>query len=961
MEESPRPSSEDNDASYSGSEEGFAAVDFSDVDFDVGAENSTVEKVQVDLTNRAQCDLNAISVEQSVAMGHWTGLDQYCASCPTSCLAEIVSLLAAGQYAEVLLTSSAQRLFWSGICHSTPSQSVSMQIRKRVFEQGSSITACVELELIGVAALNLFLQSNYTGPMLDNNSETLSMTNPHDCFKDQLCFNGEMTVIKNEEKDEKLSHSGKHSRFHNGVLSELAVEGCWPCQVCNHPYYLLVARSILLSLADPTRSAWTYPVGGNASDTVDTVQPSASFVEFASLLSSAPIWCARSAVTHQRLLQGHEATTTLWNEVTDLYQRAFDKFCGLRGSPEPDLDAAKLFLELGIAHHQFDRPGKGKSAFLDAQLRSGLSIHVTGSEGRRTKYQKKATAQMLVKASSATATTLRVGTINDGDLPTSAIKEQMVEHSEDGILLDRIRFEDDKENEVANLSLLDQAILLAMCLDVKNSNPSDGLTAEEMGAYLARVLDHHDDWMLYSTALLERAWLEFERSHTRERAVLQMQALADQQTDRLSITQSTRKSIEESAPVQDRLRMLHYIVYPPRWSILQDLADRYAALGIVTSAAELYSEIESWDDAVDCYRRAGKVSTAEKIVRERLEIMETPRMLKALGDLTDNPTHYERAVSLSNGRFADAYVALGAYHFNNGDLAKAEIHYEQAVKVRPLLSHVWFRLGTVAMQLDHWDAALKAFSMVVQQEPEEAEAWANVAAIHMHKKQPSQAYPALVESLKHNRNNWRVWVSKLYTCLDLAKYDEALLACNMLLDLREMNSSSQGVPALEARFVRAIIGGSLKSFQATQSDGIAMESSRRTLSRAYQLLKRLSASADVESWVYETMAFYHEHVGQSDEILEDLMKEYRSLQAVPSWEKDDIQIRRVCGVVSHIVDIQVRDGSRENLSKAKFLARGVVSRIDSSRLDDPSVPSDVANLRDLLQSIEQRLENQIIT
>ena len=41
--------------------------------------------------------------------------------------------------------------------------------------------------------------------------------------------------------------------------------------------------------------------------------------------------------------------------------------------------------------------------------------------------------------------------------------------------------------------------------------------------------------------------------------------------------------------------------------------------------------------------------------------------------------------------------------------------------------------------------ALKAFSEVVQQQPDEAEAWANVAAVHMHEKRPAEAYPALVE------------------------------------------------------------------------------------------------------------------------------------------------------------------------------------------------------------------------
>ena len=39
----------------------------------------------------------------------------------------------------------------------------------------------------------------------------------------------------------------------------------------------------------------------------------------------------------------------------------------------------------------------------------------------------------------------------------------------------------------APLSALDQCVVLALCLDVRNSNPADGLTAEEMRTCVARV------------------------------------------------------------------------------------------------------------------------------------------------------------------------------------------------------------------------------------------------------------------------------------------------------------------------------------------------------------------------------------------------------------------------------------------------------------------------------------------
>jgi tetratricopeptide (TPR) repeat protein len=179
--------------------------------------------------------------------------------------------------------------------------------------------------------------------------------------------------------------------------------------------------------------------------------------------------------------------------------------------------------------------------------------------------------------------------------------------------------------------------------------------------------------------------------------------------------------------------------------MLRDLAERYAKLGVVTSAAEIFEEIELWDEVVQCYRIAGNERRALATVRARLAERETPRMCAALGSLTNDPKYFERALELSNGKFYDAHVALGKLHFDRGDMRKSLSHYRAGLAIKPLMPAVWFRVGTICMQLKEWDAALRAFTEVVQQEPEEGDAWANVAAIHMHRKNPSEAYPALVE------------------------------------------------------------------------------------------------------------------------------------------------------------------------------------------------------------------------
>ena len=718
---------DDGDGSDSDSDVAFASLDFSGVKFDSEAD-----------AGLSETDLFALAVEHralfsedakpSVEGGESTRIH------------ELFELLSSGKYKEALMGESAKEFF--GGMDLSQELRMAERIRDRVLSYCVSVASCVEVELLAVAAFNLFLQLNYTGPSLDRGtsptdmpSESLAEINPHSCFQ------SDTTALTPEEEKKK---------FHNAVLAELAVDGEWPCQVCQVPYLLLVARSMFFTLASPQRMDWTHSVG---TDTQETKTPLESvpvaFTQAVANLNATHLWSARAGVAHERLVQGRESSVTLWNEVKDNFQSALVRFCervdtsnDISENMDDRKEAATVVLEWGLAQHHFNRQEQGKLSFRKAMEYSGLQVEVTGAVGKRTKFQKDAKAQMVVRATSMNPASAGDEVKCDRK---EQIKAQMIEHGEDGILLERIKFDDDKENQLTVLSTLDQSILLSLCLDVKANNPADGLTAEQMGAYLARVLDRHDDWMIYSTALLERAWLECEKVHGRERAILQIQALTDQHTNRLTLTQSTFESIEESAPPQERLKNIHSIVYPPRWAMLRDLGERYAKLGIVTSAAELFEEIELWDEVVECYRRAGKLSKAEQIVRERLAESETPRMWAALGDLTNDPTHYQKALELSNGRFSNAYVALGKYHFDKGELESAAEYYRNALKIRPLMPNVWFLLGTISMQLGDWGTALASFSEVVQQEPEEGDAWANVAAVHMHNNMPAEAYPALNE------------------------------------------------------------------------------------------------------------------------------------------------------------------------------------------------------------------------
>lgn len=903
---------------------------------------------------------------------------------------EIAKQLSQGHYMDILCGRVAQELFSNdnGIGsngETDTSMTVVQRIRHCVLEYCTSVAKCVEVELVAVAALNLFMQPNYTGPSLHHGGvsrpgkeeetyEALKTVNPHPLFSSQLKVSSSETKIDTKE-GEKETEDQQHEPpidvpFHNAVLAELSIDGEWPCPVCKYPYFLLLARSILSTLALPNRPDWTQNIVNESGEKETVVRksnsgnffesPSQAFIACAQNLFCAPIWCGRAIVAHCRLLQGDEPSMTLWKEAKNVFDNCITKYCEsvnkTSSAKEERILASKVMLEYGLAEHHFDREKKGKPYFRKALAFADLDVEVTGSEGKRTKYQEKATAQMLVRAK---PTDSAVANEEEKTDEQKKIEGQEIKLAEDSILLDRVKYTTEDDNVHFELNIHQQTILLALCLDVKNDNPMDGLTGEQMGAFLERVLQQHDDWMVYATGLLERAWLESEKNHTRERALLQLQALADQHTNRLTFTQSTfQAAVEDSAPPPERLRNIHYIVYPPRWGVLRDLAERYAKIGIVTSAAEIFEEIELWDDVVECYRRAGKMKKAEEVVRKRLEESETPRMWAALGDITEDKSYYEKALEVSYGKYSAAHVALGKYYTDKGDIAKAVEQFKKAVHIKPLTPHVWFRLGALSMRLEDWETALQAFTEVVKQEPEEGDAWANVAAIHMHNRNPDEAYPALNESLKLNRNNWRVWVSKLYTCMDLQKYDEAIQACLFLVDFKAKKNESENIPAMEEKVIRALVGASVKKFDkaAKAGDTPAIDAAKRTLGRVRDLLSRLK-SAMKDPWLFEVCAYFNECVGRSDQAVDDLMKEYRSLVSYKGWEFDQHMLDRICRVIRQLSEIHLEENDVEGLKKLKFLVKGIIRKTKAAYFDPAKLPT---THLDEMDSILNEIESKTI-
>jgi hypothetical protein len=118
----------------------------------------------------------------------------------------------------------------------------------------------------------------------------------------------------------------------------------------------------------------------------------------------------------------------------------------------------------------------------------------------------------------------------------------------------------------------------------------------------------------------------------------------------------------------------------------------------------------------------------------------------------------------------------------------------------------------------------------------------------------------------------------------------------------------------------------------------------------------MTSSAKAEPWVWETFAMFNEAVGRDEEVLENLMKEYRSLQAYKGWETDQFQVQKVIQVVAHISHFHTSDGSKDSLIKCRFLLRGVINKIKQAYMDASKIPSELEKLENILLDVECNLE-----
>lgn len=595
---------------------------------------------------------------------------------------ELAKLLVDGAFERVLTSAPAKSIFTLNKNIDEAPTSIDHLFNPKPFLAEDEAEGELLRLIVSIACLHAFVQINWTGPDLTIAPSHLFPTLSNDTI-DHLSTS-------------ELAHGGEPA-YH----------------LSKHPTFLRLAQ-ILISQPFPH-------------------------------IPSAQWWRMRVQIVHQQVLD-----EPVYTSSDDL-----GSFAALESDYANDSQLlGRLRLEQGLLQHLFVQD-KAAEQFVRAAHATGLQYELSGALGKRTKFQQTELSQLVLLAESHLTVEETVTSPAETKDKDQNVPETLALN--DDTLLEQTQFTSsnpDASNKSAlahidpssqpALHPLDQSILLGLCLNVKNTSPHHGLTAEQMHPYVDRVVSHPLNWSVHTMALLLRSRLESSRTRTVERATLQLQALVDQ----MPTADSTNT---------ERLRYFHEILLPSKWEMEKELAERYISLGVLKSALEIFERLEMWEEVVRCWVSMEQTEKGLRIVRDLVEgnkleaeavtkrgkasdarrkvldVNREAKLLCLLGDLEPDKAveHYERAWEISKQSSGRAMRSLGGYYFARGEWTKSVDCLKKAVAISPLLSRSWFILGCSCMRLEDWDGAKNAFSRCVAIDDEDAESWNNLATMYL--------------------------------------------------------------------------------------------------------------------------------------------------------------------------------------------------------------------------------------
>ncbi|KAK6742078.1 hypothetical protein RB195_009754 [Necator americanus] len=412
---------------------------------------------------------------------------------------------------------------------------------------------------------------------------------------------------------------------------------------------------------------------------------------------------------------------------------------------------------------------------------SGLNIELSGKMGKRTRFQQRNIAQLVLTAESSTATE----NDEDTDVPIDCVLN-------DDTLLEKISLVDGNVGTTTLSSIQLAAVLTVFRLE-RRSEHCDELFVEKANAYLEAIIRQRRCWPVQTAALLERCELEKTRKRHIERACAQAELICKiMDGDEIPDAVKLKRCDLVLASGLEAFWNAHFIH-----------AESLRTLGCTAEALLIYERFEMWDCMIDCFKQLGKLEKAEALIRRLLLERPNDSMLYCyLGDITMEASYYDAAIKMSNDHNSRARKSFGFLMLLRNQFDSAYKHLRRSLELQPIQLGVWFNAGYCAWKLEQYADAVTCFHRCVSFEPEHFEAWNNLSAAYIKLGQKDRARRILQEALKFNYEHPKVWENYLLLCVDTAQFDQAIKAFHRLLDLNKQQQDDEILDIIATRVLK---------------------------------------------------------------------------------------------------------------------------------------------------------------
>lgn len=647
-------------------------------------------------------------------------------------------------------------------------------------------------------------------------------------------------------------------------------------------------------------------------------------------IRSSSWWLARALFLHQKLLD--ERSSSLFDLLQVYTNENFSYLGTLEKIKEywcTNDDCSNILsmlqLEAGILELYYGRLDASKRHFDSAAEVSNFNFFLTGALGFRTIHQVEPKAQLrLVTGTNGGDICLPVSSesssANDSPLP------QYSETHEASDILMAPRFVVDERNSesveqdarqhsaaATPLTAIQQALILAQCLLVEKKTRNDELQNWEMAPYIEAVDSQNSSPFMFRCFcnLLRIRW-ESSRGRTKQRSLMMMEKLVEDVSN-------------HSPGVAERLYYFFGVNMLPIPALRKEYGDLLVSCGLIGEALKIYEDLELWDNLIYCYQLMDKKPAALELIKKRLcEKPSDPRLWCSLGDVTNDDASYEKALEVSGRRSARAFRSLARSAYNRGEYEKSKVLWESAMGLNSIYPDGWFALGAAALKSRDVDKALDAFTRAVQLDPENGEAWNNIACLHMVKKRNKESFIAFKEALKLKRDSWQMWENFSHVAADIGNLSQAMEAIQKVVDM----SKKKRIDSELLERIMLEIEGRPPTNDGSHTDPARNRETEHLIDQIGMILRQIVQSGG-NGEIWGLYARWHKLKGDLAMCSEARLKQVRSYQGSDVWKEKERFVKfakaslELCKVYK---EVALRGNSRRELFAAEMHLKSTIKQ-----------------------------------